>query len=463
MKQQRHLTHLYWRAGFGLSPKEWKKREGWSTDKAVNHLFKEAEHAKSLDNAFLRSLPTEAEVRKKSPKKRSELRKKGRALVFQQNIDWIQRMASTEESPLLEKMCLFWHGHFACTTRSPKLSYQQLSTIRTHALGNFREFVQAMAKDVSMIRFLNNQQNKKNSPNENFAREVMELFTIGRGHYTEQDVKEAARAFTGWRGNIRGEFAFKERQHDNGQKTFMNTRGNLNGDDIVNILLDQKQTAVFVTTKIYRYFVNDKIDKKRVDRLADLFYNSGYDIKKLMKAIFTSDWFYDAKNIGVKIKSPVELIAGILRQLQAEMNEKRTYLFLQKALGQRLFDPPNVAGWPGGKSWIDNSTLMLRLNLVNYLYGKTEVNFKVKDELETKRKGQAFKKINGHIDFNDLLANFDKGEQKDIFEQLSLFFLQTNRSPKKATIDPFVIKANNEDYIKSVALRLMTLPEYQMS
>ncbi|MFT5801405.1 MAG: hypothetical protein ACI956_001213, partial [Nonlabens sp.] len=462
MKQQAHLTHLYWRAGFGLSPKEWETRKNWSIDKAVSSLFKEAEQAAPLDDTIARSIMSEEEAKKKNPKKRSELRKKARALVFQQNMDWVHRMASTESSSLLEKMCLFWHGHFACTTKNPKLVQLQLETIRTHALGNFREFVQAMSKDVSMIRFLNNQQNKKNSPNENFAREVMELFTIGRGHYTEQDVKEAARAFTGWRSNGRGEFVFKERYHDNGQKSFMKTSGNLNGDDIVNALLDQKQTALFITTKIYRYFVNEKVDEKRVAQLADFFYTSGYDIKKIMKFIFTSDWFYDSKNKGVKIKSPVELIAGVLRQLQAEMNEKKSFKFIQKALGQRLFDPPNVAGWPGGKSWIDNSTLMLRLNLVNYLYKKTDVNFKVKDELETQRKGQAFKKINGHIDFRDLLKTFGKGKQEDIFEDLSIFLLQTNKRPEKSVIDPFIVKANNEDYVKSLALRLMTLPEYQM-
>ncbi|MFK7808720.1 MAG: DUF1800 family protein [Saprospiraceae bacterium] len=461
-KNQRHLTHLYWRAGFGLSPKEWNKKKNWSVSRAVTDLFREVETATALDDTAIRSLLSEAEIKKKNAKKRSELRKRARALVFQQNINWIQRMASSEHSPLLEKMCLFWHDHFACTIKNPRLAYSQLTTIRKHALGNFREFVQAMAKDAAMIRFLNNQQNKKNSPNENFARELMELFTLGRGHYTEQDIKEAARAFTGWSSGAGGIYNFRKNHHDYGQKTFMGHSGNLSGEDIVNILLDKKQTAVFITTKIYQYFVHDKVDEKRVQQLANHFYDSDYNIGNLMKEIFMSDWFYSANNIGVKIKSPVELVAGILRQLQVDMDDKKTFRFIQKALGQRLFDPPNVAGWPGGKFWIDNSTLMLRLNLVNFLYGKTEVNFKVKDELESQRRGQAFKKINGNINFEDLLNTFSKKEQGDIFEGMKAFLLQTKISPGKSTLESFVIQSNREDYVKSLALRLMTLPEYQM-
>jgi len=460
MKQQLHLTHLYWRAGFGLSPKEWNKRKNWSTSKAIRELFNNAKKGVSLDVTASRSFMSEGEINKKNPAKRRELRKKARALVLQQNIDWMHRMASPKESALLEKMSLFWHDHFACVTKNPSLAYKQLNTIRTHALGNFREFVQAMAKDVSMIRFLNNQQNKKNSPNENFAREVMELFTIGRGHYTEQDVKEAARAFTGWRSNHKGDFYFKEKHHDYGTKTFLNKKGKFDGDDIINILLDKKQTAVFITTKIYKYFVNEKTDERRVQQLANRFYKSDYDIGDLMKTIFSSDWFYEATNVGVKIKSPSELLAGILRQLQVDMNDKQTLKFIQKALGQRLFNPPNVAGWAGGRSWIDNSTLMLRLNLVNYLYGKTEVNFKVKDELETKRRGQAFKKINGN--FRDLLSTFDNRSQKETFEEMTAFLLQTKNTPDESTIRSFVITENQEDYVKSLALRLMTLPEYQL-
>ncbi len=463
MKSSEKIKHLYWRAGFGLSPKEWEVRKNWSVNKAVDNLFKAAAQAKQLEEEkeFLQFAKKE-KGDKLSKEERKKRQKIGRELILKQNSKWIHRMADIRHSTLLERMSLFWHGHFACTTKSPGQAYKQLLTIRQHALGNFREFVLAMCKDVSMIRFLNNQQNRKKKPNENFARELMELFTIGRGNYTEQDIKEAARAFTGWSSNLQGEFVFRKRQHDFGSKTFMGKTGNFDGGDIVNIILEQPQTAEFICTKIYRYFVNEKVDKKRVKELSRAFYKSDYDIKKLMLQIFKSNWFYEQKNIGTKIKSPVELMAGIMRSLHVEFKDPITIRFTQKALGQKLFNPPNVAGWAGGKTWIDNSTLMLRLNLVAYLYGKSDVNFRVKDELEAKRRGVAFRKIKGHIDFKPLLTSFEGTTNNTAFENLKSFLLQPPIRLKASDFDSHVFKKHSDDYIKSVAMRLMSLPEYQL-
>src|SRR5262249_34193319 len=193
--------------------------------------------------------------------------------------------------------------------------YQQglLDVIRRNALGNFGDLLKEVSKSAAMLFFLNNQQNRKDHPNENFAREVMELFTMGRGNYTEQDIKEAARAFTGWGANAGGEFVFRKFQHDTGEKTVLGKSGNFDGDNIIDILIENKQTARFITRKIYRYFVNDEVNEAIVDKLANKFYQSNYDISELMKEIFSSDWFYDPKNIGSRIKSPVELIVGIRR------------------------------------------------------------------------------------------------------------------------------------------------------
>ena len=184
----------------------------------------------------------------------------------------------------------------------------------------------------------------------------MELFTLGRGNYTENDIKEAARAFTGWSSEFKGEFVFRRFQHDYGEKTVLGKTGNFDGDDVLDIFLSQKQTAKFITQKIYKFFVNDNVDEEKVNWLADRFYQSNYDISKLMEDIFTSDWFYDEKNIGSKIKSPIELMAGIQRMLPMKLENEEALTFLQRALGQILFYPPNVAGWPGGKTWIDSST-----------------------------------------------------------------------------------------------------------
>jgi len=207
------------------------------------------------------------------------------------------------DAQLREKMSFFWHGHFA--NREINIFFQQklLDILRQNALGNFGTLLSEVSKTAAMLAFLNNQQNRKQSPNENFAREVMELFTLGRGNYTEKDIKEAARAFTGWGFDLGGEFVFRQQFHDTGNKTIFGKTGNFDGDDVIAMLLENRQTATYITNKIFKFFVNDNPDPAIVDKLSKDFYQSGYDIKKLMSAIFQSSWFYAPENTGVKIKS----------------------------------------------------------------------------------------------------------------------------------------------------------------
>src|SRR6185436_19949343 len=191
------------------------------------------------------------------------------------------------DAQLREKMAFFWHGHFAC--RNLNVFYQQglLDIIRSNALGNFRTMLHEVSKSAAMLNYLNNQQNRKDHPNENFAREVMELFTLGRGNYSEDDIKNAARAFTGWASIPKGEFIFRRNQHDFGTKTVLGKTGNLTGEEVLDILLEQKQTAKHITQKMYKFFVSDTIDANHVEWLADRFYKSDYDISKLTEDIFT--------------------------------------------------------------------------------------------------------------------------------------------------------------------------------
>lgn len=452
------INHLYWRAGFGLSPGEWQERKYWSTSKAVDSLFK------GVQNAYSIVIPNGQTIRPKELNKEQivEMRKKERKLVALQNVDWIKRMASSKQGALLERMALFWHDHFACTTKNSRLAIQQLNTIQQYALGNFRDLVLAIAKDASMIRFLNNQQNRKRSPNENFARELLELFTIGRGNYSEKDIKEAARAFTGWSSNLRGEYVFRQRQHDYGRKTFFGKTGDFNGDDIVDIILERRETATYITTKIYRYFVNEKVDNQIIQHLSQLFYRSDYNIGLLMRTIFESDWFYDAHNIGTKIKSPVELMAGIMRSVDVNFKNELGLIFVQRALGQVLFNPPNVAGWPGGKSWIDNSTLMLRLNLVNYLFYSAEVNLRTKDDLKAKIRGKAKRRLNAKVNINPILDMLKGQSNQEIFEHLAQYLLQAKPQIAYRKLAPSENLNSKEEFIQKSMLRLMSLPEYQM-
>src|ERR1044072_3491544 len=261
-----------------------------------------------------------------TPEQRKELQKKSREGIRNLNIYWINEMVNTD-AQLREKMAFFWHGHFAC--RNLNVFFQQglLDVIRQNALGNFRDLLHEVSKSAAMLNFLNNNQNRKDHPNENFAREVMELFTMGRGNYTEQDVKEAARAFTGWGFDGDGQFVFRERVHDDGEKTVLGKTGRFNGDDMLKILLEHSQTARYITGKIYRYFVDDvQIDEDRVATLSDKFYQSGYDIAGLMKEIFLSDWFYDTQHVGSRIKPPVELLVGMRRAIPMEFEREETML-----------------------------------------------------------------------------------------------------------------------------------------
>ncbi|MCB0635218.1 MAG: DUF1800 family protein, partial [Lewinella sp.] len=209
------ISHLYARAGFGWHP-QLLARPPRNTDEAVDALFTAADAAPPLAVV----MPDLSQLT--DPQERQRLL---RELLGGQSLDWIKRMADPAESALLERVSLFWHGHFACRILAGPLAAQYLNTIRSHALGSFRELCLGIARTPAMIRFLNNQQNRKDSPNENFARELMELFTIGRGHYSETDIKEAARAFTGWSSNQRGEFVFRRGQHDFGEKTFFGRTG----------------------------------------------------------------------------------------------------------------------------------------------------------------------------------------------------------------------------------------------
>ena len=454
-----NINHLYWRAGFGLSIGEWAEKKNWSTTKAVQHLFKQAKQQGNLvpfDDAQKDFSPRMSEASK------SEIRKKERKLVVQQSIAWINRMANENVSPLLERMSLFWHGHFACQTKTSLLATNQLNTIRKHALGNFRELVLAIARDPSMIRFLNNQQNKKQKPNENFARELMELFTIGRGNYTEDDIKAAARAFTGWSSNLKGEFVFRKGVHDYGQKTFFGKTGRFDGTDIIDMILAKKETAEFITQKIYRYFINEQIDERRLNTLSKQFYDSGYDIGHLMETIFTSDWFYSSKNKGTKIKSPVELMAGMIRSLNIQFKNELALAFLQKGLGQSLFNPPNVAGWPGNKNWVDNSTLLLRLNLPAFLFNSKEVNFKLKEEFEAKTRNKATKRLMADIDLTPIYKEVKGKSLEQQITQLSDYFLLQSPKVSMSLFRQATRGKSEEETINMLIVLIMSLPEYQM-
>ena len=475
--------HLMWRAGFGPAVEQL----GDLSEVSTKQLYKALQLASSkkpqyIDVAddFLKGLFAGIdEVGRQERRKemdedeRKKVQQKNRESVRSLNLNWLNLFVSTD-AQLREKMAFFWHGHFAC--RNLNVFYQQglLDVIRRNALGSFRDMLHEVSKSAAMLNFLNNQQNRKDHPNENFAREVMELFTLGRGNYSENDIKEAARAFTGWSADMKGRFLFRRFQHDFGPKTVLGKTGNFDGDEVLDILLSQKQTAKYITQKIYKFFVNDNVDDQKVTWLADRFYQTTYDIGKLMEDIFTSDWFYEEKNIGAKIKSPIELLAGIQRMLPMKLENQEALTFLQRALGQMLFYPPNVAGWPGGKTWIDSSSLMLRMRIPQLINDVDELNVKTKDDDDQmmgkkspedgmKPVGYARRSIiKASIDWKGYIRHFETLPKERLVGSLALSLLQTKNSVGNDLITKYVNAESKESFIRSATLQLMSTPEYQL-
>ncbi len=279
---------------------------------------------------------------------------------------WANRMLTTRR-PLEEKMTLFWHGHFATgdeKVRDYRKMLKQNELFRAKATGNFRDLLIGVAKDPAMLAYLDAAVNVKGAPNENFAREIMELFTMGVGNYTEEDIREAARAFTGW--NYRGlEFVVNPTQHDTDVKKVLGRSGNFDGVQVIDIILAQPVTAEFVATKLYRFFVRDEVSPELCVKLGKLLRDSRYEIAPFLETIFTSHDFYSDDSVATHIKSPVELVVSTYRKMGLkEVPGIPDFNELTDAMGQKLMFPPNVAGWANGKSWITPGLLLVRGNFI---------------------------------------------------------------------------------------------------
>ncbi len=466
MNHQKKIQHLCWRAGFGPDPKTLNQQRLISIEQIVAQLFEASKRSKPLDE-IPPYLKREAQnMQQLSMARKMELRDLSKDYIQTLNIKWLEKMAYGK-AQLRERMTLFWHDHFACKEKNALFVQQQNNTLRKYALGHFGDLLFKVAQDPAMLSFLNNKQNKKSSPNENFARELLELFTLGIGNYSERDIKEAARAFTGWKFDKDGNFKMVQRQHDDGEKVFMGQKGNWSGEDIIRIILDQTQTAEFIVSKIYRYFVNEQLDKSIVKQLARNFYQSNYDISTLMYQIFTADWFYAPENVGTKIKSPIDFLTGLMRTFKVQFTSKESPLIVQRVLGQTLFDPPNVAGWKGGRNWIDSSTMTFRMNLPTILFNNAESYIAPKSPLamEGKRKnrfGKA-KKVKARFDTNAYLQYFHPVSPQNLPLTVANYLLQIDAQQLDPQIlDKYAVGNNKEAIIQNTTLALLSLPEYQL-
>jgi len=454
----KNLQHLYWRTGFGINPIELTQLSKKSRKEVVFELFNKSSSYTPLlidtsefdDFLYTMSKPSKA--------RRKELIKRSKVKSLEYNVSWVERLIQPKEL-LREKMTLFWANHFVCQDKNIVFIQHYNNELRKHALGNFGAFLKAISKEASMINYLNNKQNRKEKPNENFARELLELFTLGTENYSEKDIKEAAKAFTGWNHTRSGSFEFRRNQHDFENKSFLGFEGNFNGDDIIDIILKQKQCAVFICSKIYKYFVNDTIDHQHVNKMAELFYQD-YDINKIMQFVFLSDWFYDKKNIGSKIKSPIELIVGINKIVPVQFENNKQLVYLQKLLGQVLLRPPNVAGWKGGKNWIDSNTMMIRLKLASIILNNAIIALDEKGDFKDSYEVY-YKKINDRKKRLQTVPNWKLFETEfintDIKDLKYVLILAEFNEGTDQLLDQLKM-----DKKKDFCIQLMSLPEYQM-
>jgi len=358
--------HLLVRTGFGPTLAEVDALVGRSREDAVDAILASARSEPFVSPpAWTATLPA-AEERPHpgmSADERKAYRARERAALVDLRGWWMTEMRETP-SPLTERMTLFWHNHFATgvqKVRDPRLMYAQNALLRREALGNFSRLLHGIARDPAMLIWLDGGRNRDGAPNENFAREVMELFTLGEGHYTQADVADAARAFTGFGVDRAHERAvFHPRLHDDGAKRILGADGNFGADGALDVLLAQPQAATFIVTKLWREFVSPTPDAREVERVANAFRASGYDIKVALRALLLSDAFWDPQNRGTLVKSPVELVVGALRMLPHDVAGTRAIVAATARMGEVLFAPPNVRGWPGGDAWINTATLAVR-------------------------------------------------------------------------------------------------------
>lgn len=348
---RRDAAHLLWRTGFGASSEEIQQVTEAGLDRTLDRL--------------LAVQPESVEFQKSNELLRQAAFDSGN--IQDLKSWWLHRMVASA-NPLLEKLTLLWHNHFATSNAkvdSVPLMAAQNDVLRRESLGSFRRVLHDISKDVAMLVWLDSNSNRKRHPNENFAREVMELFSLGVGNYSEHDIQEAARAFSGW--HVRNdEFWFNAIQHDTGEKTVLGKRGTFDGGDVIELCLEHPACPRFLAFKLLRQFVEPTPSKEHIDTLAVRIRQHNFEWLPVLRELFSSRLFFSAESRQAIIKSPVELILGAIRQLNVKPNLQGVAR-LTAELGQDLFEPPTVKGWDGGRLWISSTTLIQRANFATAL------------------------------------------------------------------------------------------------
>ncbi len=373
-----NAVHLLRRAGFEGTSAEIRRFCAMTLEQAVDQLIGDAQlpppTAEPLIDPKLSEPPPRIWLHHQEEETLRRYRRTRRAADRLQ-LDrvrnwWLDRMI-TSPRQLQEKMTLFWHGHFTSGYRevgSSVLLFRQNQLFREYALGNYRQLLLKVSADPAMLVYLDSARNHRRQPNENYARELLELFTLGEGHYGESDIKAAARAFTGWSIED-GHFKFRSRQHDYDDKLFLGRIGPWNGDDIVDLLLQKEQASRFIVTRLWEFFCYPDPERSVVSGLAHLLRKKNDELAPVVRKILLSRGFYSARSRGTQIKSPVQLAVGTLRLLDVQACDGVALAEALRAMGQELFQPPNVKGWDGGPKWINTATLYNRYNFAGAVVG----------------------------------------------------------------------------------------------
>lgn len=479
-------AHLLNRAGFGGAPEEIQKLADLGPDKAVAYLLDYEKIPDPTPNPDW-AKPNPEEIRKYreaqrtgTPEEKKMAQREQQQLFQRRMLElrgwWLKRM-TTGPRPLQEKLVLFWHGHFATSVekvRNPYYMWRQNELFRRLATGNWQQLLAEAGKDPAMLVWLDQAQSKKDHPNENFAREVMELFALGEGHYTEKDIGQAARALTGWSLEPNEQkFIFRPRIHDDGDKTFLGRTGNFDGDDVIQIIVAQPQAARFITAKLWNYFAGQMPSEELNTDLAAALRANDNNFKPFLREMFRSEKFYSDAVIRNQVKSPVQWLVGSVRVLESELPPPLVSWGMLRQLGQDLFAPPNVKGWDGGVTWITTNTLLSRYNDAQSLVEGTLPPLAAGDFAKKAGGGKGQKAMKamqrirmGGVKVDKILLPDEKADKGTIVAALEHRLFQTSLSgDQEQTLREFLnskTKMTDADILTAIRL-MMSTPDYQVT
>ncbi|HUD82013.1 MAG TPA: DUF1800 domain-containing protein [Candidatus Saccharimonadales bacterium] len=480
-------AHLLNRAGFGGPPSQIQKLADLTHDAAISSLL-------DYDNIYDATVnpdwahPNPDEIKQlrealkaaATPEEKRQIQQAANKVRQTRFLElrgwWLQRMARGPR-PFQERMVLFWHGHFATSAekvQNPYYMWRQNELFRRLATGNWQLLLTEAGQDPAMLVWLDQAQSRKEHPNENFAREVMELFALGEGHYTEHDITEGARALTGWSlDQDNQKFIYRPRIHDDGEKTFLGRTGDLDGDDVIATIVGQPQAAKFITAKLWNYFAGQMPDEPLNEALASVFRANGNNFRPFLRVMFRSEEFYGADIVRNQVKSPVQWLIGSVRMLECDLPPTLVSWGMLRQLGQDVFAPPNVKGWDGGITWITTNTLLTRYNDAQSLVQGTLPSLNASDFAQ-KAGGQggqklekAFQRIRmGGVNVEKILTPEERADKDTIVASLQHRLFQTTlHENQQEALQQFLdskTKMSDADITETIRL-MMSTPEYQVT